>query len=253
MKAAITAAERGHKVTLYEKNETLGGLQRHVDFTKWRWAYKDYKDYLVRQVNKAGVDVKLKTTATPGMIKSKGYDALLVALGAEPVVSKIPGADGNNVFNIVDVYSNMKSLGENVVLIGGGVYGSETGIVLVEEGYKVTALTVEDHMIPAKAIGSHNKQNQLWFIEGHPNFDYILQATATRIANGKVFYKDAAGSIKSVKADSVVIYGGLKPKTDDALEFSDSARQVLLLGDCTGKAGTIQKAIRSAFFMASQV
>jgi thioredoxin reductase len=253
MKAAITAAERGHRVTLYEKDDALGGLQRHVDLTKWRWAYRDYKDYLIRQVKKAGVEVKLKTAATPGMIKSKGYDALLVAVGAKPAVSKIPGADGRNVFNIVDVYDNMDSLGENVVLIGGGVYGSETGIVLVQEGFKVTALTAEDHMIPARAIGSHNKQNQLWIIEGHPDFNYILEAIVTRIADGKVFYKDAAGSEKSVRADSVVIYAGLKPRTDEALKFSDAARQVLLLGDCTGTAGTIQKAIRSAFFMASQV
>jgi thioredoxin reductase len=251
--AAITAADRGHKVTLYDKNDALGGLLRHVDYTRWRWTYKDYKDYLIRQVYKAGVDVKLKTAATPGMIKSKGHDALLVAVGAEPVVSKIPGADGRNVYGIVDVYSNLDSLGKNVVLIGGGVYGSETGIVLVEEGFKVTALTVEDHMIPAKAIGSHNKQNQLWIIESHPNFDYVLGAAATRISDGKVFYKDASGSEKSVPADSVVIYGGLKPRTDEALEFSDAARQVLLIGDCTGTAGTIQKAIRSAFFMASQV
>jgi thioredoxin reductase len=253
MQAATTAAERGHRVTLYEKGDALGGLQRHVDFTKWRWAYRDYKDYLVRQVEKAGVEVKLKTAATPGMIKSKGYDALLVAVGAEPVVSKIPGADGRNVFNIVDVYSNLASLGKNVVLIGGGVYGSETGIVLVQEGFKVTALTAEDHMIPARAIGSHNKQNQLWIIEGHPDFNYVLEAMVTRIGDGKVFYMDAGGSEKSVRADSVVVYAGLKPRTDEALKFSEAARQVLLLGDCTGTAGTIQKAIRSAFFMASQV
>jgi pyruvate/2-oxoglutarate dehydrogenase complex dihydrolipoamide dehydrogenase (E3) component len=253
MKAAITAAERGHSVTLYEKSDALGGLQMHTDFTKWRWPYKDYKDYLIRQVNKAGIEVKLRTAATPEKITANGYDAVLVAVGAEPVVSKIPGANGNNVYSIVDVYRNLKSLGKNVVIIGGGVYGSETGIVLVKEGFNVTVLTSNDYMIPATAIGPHNKQNQLWIIERDPNYDYVLEVTATRIAEGKVFYKDAAGSEKSVVADSVVIYAGLKPRMDEAMKFSGTARQVLLVGDCTGKAGTIQKSIRSAFFMASQV
>jgi hypothetical protein len=54
-------------------------------------------------------------------------------------------------------------------------------------------------------------------------------------------------------ADSVVIYAGLKPKTDEAMKFSNSANQVLLLGDCTGKNGNIQKTMRSAFFTASQI
>ena len=253
MKAAITAAERGHRVTLYEKSDALGGLQRHTDFTKWRWPYKDYKDHLIRHVYKAGIDVKLKTTATPEKIKAKGYEAVLVAVGAEPVVSRIPGADGSNVYSIVDVYRNLDSLGKNVVIIGGGTYGSETGIVLAKEGFKVTVLTSNDYLIPATAIGPHNKQNQFWVIERDPNYDYVLEATATRIARGKVFYKDAGGSEKSVDADSVVIYGGLKPRMDEAMKYSDIARQVLLIGDCTGKAGTIQKTIRSAFFAASQV
>ena len=54
MKAAITAAERGHKVTLYEKSDALGGLLRHTDFTQWKWTYKDFKDYLVRQTIRQG-------------------------------------------------------------------------------------------------------------------------------------------------------------------------------------------------------
>jgi hypothetical protein len=61
------------------------------------------------------------------------------------------------------------------------------------------------------------------------------------------------GSEKSVQADSVVIYAGLKPTMDEAMKFEGSADEVLLLGNCTGKNGTIQKTIRSAFFVASQV
>ena len=64
---------------------------------------------------------------------------------------------------------------------------------------------------------------------------------------------DAKGVENSIQVDSIVIYSGLKPRMDEAMKFSASAEQVLLLGDCTGKNGTIQKTIRSAFFVASQV
>jgi thioredoxin reductase len=253
MKAALVAAERGHKVTLYEKNDSLGGLLRHTDYTQYKWAQKDFKDYLVRQVYKAGIDVHLKTAAAAEMIKAKGYDTVLVAAGAEPAVSRIPGADGGNVFNIVDVYSNLKTLGKNVVLIGAGVFGTETGICLAKEGYKVTVLTGEKYMIGPEWIGPHNKENQIDIYENHPNFSYFLEATVKGISGGKVTFTDSKGMEKSIQADSVVIYAGLKPRMDEALKFSDSADQVLLIGDCTGQAGTIQKTMRSAFFMASQV
>ena len=253
MKAALTAAERGHKVTLFEKSDALGGLLRHTDYTRWKWTYKDFKDYLVRQTNKAGVEVRLKTTATPEMIREKGFDTVLVAAGAEPSASKMPGADGKNVYNIIDAYSNIKSLGKNVVIIGAGVYGTETAICLAKDGYKVTILTSEKQLIPADAIGPHNMENQLDISQNHPNISRVLEAVATRISDGKVFYKDSAGSENSVQADSVVIYGGLRPMMDEAMKFAGSAGQVLFLGDCTGQAGTLQKTLRNAFFVASQV
>jgi thioredoxin reductase len=253
MKAALVAAERGHQVTLYEKGDALGGLLRHTDHSQWKWAQKDFKDYLVRQVKKAGIDVRLKTTATPEMIKAEGYDTVLAATGAEPAVSRIPGADGKNVFNIVDAYSNKKSLGKKVVLIGAGVFGSETGISLAKDGYQVTVLTGENYLIGQEWIGPHNKENQLDIMRSHPNFSSVLEVMVKGISGGKVTYVDASGKEESVQADSVVIYAGLRPRMADAIGFKGSADQVLLLGDCTGSNGTIQKTIRNAFFVASQV
>jgi hypothetical protein len=96
-------------------------------------------------------------------------------------------------------------------------------------------------------------ENQLDLSQNHPNISHDLETVPTRVSEGKVFYKDAKGAEKSVRADSVVIYSGLRPRMDEAFKFSGSAGQVLLLGDCTGRAGTLQKTIRSAFFVASQV
>jgi len=95
--------------------------------------------------------------------------------------------------------------------------------------------------------------NQEGIYRNHPNFSYALKAEVTSITGGKVTYKDSTGAEKSVQVDSVVIWSGLKPRMDEAEKFLTCADEVYLAGDCTGKNGHLQKAIRSAFFAASQV
>jgi thioredoxin reductase len=253
MKAALIAAERGHKVTLYEKDAALGGLQRFSDHSQWRWNHKVYKDYLIHQVQKAGIEVKLNAAATPSMIKAAGYNTVLVATGAEPVMPKIPGADAGNVFNILTAYSKKQALGKNVVMIGAGQFGTEAAICIAKDGHKITVLAPGKEMIEPQSIGAHNMANQIAIYKNHPNFSYVLQATVKDITGGKVTYTDAKGVENSIPADSIVIWSGLKPRMDEAEKFFGSADEVLLLGDCTGTNGTLQKTTRSAFFVASRV
>jgi len=253
MKAALTAAERGHKVTIFEKDTALGGLIKFSDYSQWRWNMKDLKDYLINQVKKAGIEVKLNTTATPEMIKAAGYDTVLVATGAEPVISKMKGADAGNVFNILTCYSNKKALGENVVMIGAGKIGTEAAIGIAKDGHKITVLAPGEEMIDAEDVGPHGIGPQERIYKNHPNFSYVMKTTVKGIAGGKVTYTDEKGAENSIQADSIVIWSGLKPRMDEAEKFIGSADEVLLLGDCTGKNGRIRKTMRSAFFVASQV
>jgi NADPH-dependent 2,4-dienoyl-CoA reductase/sulfur reductase-like enzyme len=253
MKAAITAVERGHKVTLYEKDSQLGGLlAKYSDVSPYKWPFRNYKNYLVRQVNKLGIDVKLNSEATPEMIKAKEYDAVMVAIGSDPVMPKMPGINGKNVYNVVDVFGRDKELGKSVAFIGAGEFGTESAMYLAKAGLDVTIMTSENELIvndrphgPNTVISAYRSLN---------NFTQITRATAKSISGGKVTYTDSSGSEKSVQADSVVIFAGLKAKEDDVLKFNGTAKKgVYPIGDCTGRCGNVQKATRSAFFMASQI
>lgn len=251
MEAAIIAAKRGHKVTLYEKNYFLGGQLRHADYTSFKWPLRDFKDYLIRQVAKAGVEVLLSTEATPEMIKAKGYDAIMVATGAEPNVPDIPGAHGNNVWMPIDVYGHEKELGESVVVVGGSEIGVETGMYLAENGHKVTVLTRQEELATdATAIHYIEQFTDAW--EALETFSFITEATTTGISKGKVNYTDAKGKEKTVKADSVVISGGMNPRQEEALKFYGSADQFFVIGDCNS-GGSVLKCMRSAFSTASQL
>jgi NADPH-dependent 2,4-dienoyl-CoA reductase/sulfur reductase-like enzyme len=253
MKAAITAFERGHKVTLYEKEGTLGGLLRkYSDASPYKWPYKAYKDYLVRQVNKLGIEIKLNTTATPDMIKTKGYDVVMVAIGSEPVMPKIPGMDAKNVYNVVDVFGKDKELGKNVAFLGAGEFGTESALYLARAGINVTAMTSEKELVVNDR--PHGPNTVIAAYRAMKNFTGITQATPKSISGGKVTYDDSTGSEKSVQADSVVIFAGLKPRQEEALKFNGTAKKATYaIGDCSGRCGNIQKATRNAFFMASQI
>jgi NADPH-dependent 2,4-dienoyl-CoA reductase/sulfur reductase-like enzyme len=253
MKAAITAAERGHSVTLYEKTGTLGGLLNHAQYSKYKWTINDYKEFLIRQMKKLGVEVKLNITATPDVIRTKGYDAVIAALGAEPVISRMQGADGKNVLKGLEVYGDReKELGKNVVFIGGGEWGIETAIYIAEKGHNVMVLSPEKELLKLDRV--HYPEYIINTYDYMKNFDYVTEAIATRIADGKVYYRDASGTEKSVAADSVVIWNGLKARTGEAMTFSDAAGKAFYaVGDCTTKGGNIQKAVRTAYFAAAQI
>jgi len=246
MKAALTAAERGHEVTLYEKSGVLGGQLRHADYASFQWPLKDYKDYLIRQVKNAGVQVYLDTAATPKMISAKKYDAVLVAIGAEPMGTRLSG--GTKVYNVTEVYGNEKALGKRVVVVGSGKIGGQTGMYLAENGHDVTVLTNSEEVLPAE--GAHQVIDTYLEMK---NFNFKTRVTVTGISGGNVTYTDAKGRKNSVPADSVVVYAGFKPRLDEAMDFADTADRFFMIGDCREVGGYVRACTRTAFAAASQL
>jgi 2,4-dienoyl-CoA reductase-like NADH-dependent reductase (Old Yellow Enzyme family)/thioredoxin reductase len=245
MKAAITAAERGHSVTLYEKSGLLGGQLRHADFASFQWPLRDYKDYLIRQVEKAGVEVRLSTATTPEMIRKQKYAAVLLAIGAEPIV---PGNAGNKVYNVVEVYGKKTGLGKNVVVVGGGKIGGQTGMYLAETDHAVTVLTSGGDVLPAE--GAHQIIDTYLEMK---NFHYKTEVTVTGVSGGKVTYVNKKGRKASIQADSVVVYAGFKSRLDEAMTFADVADRFFVIGDCEEVGGYVRACTRSAFAAASQI
>jgi len=251
MEAALVAASRGHQVTLYEKSDALGGIFKTSNYPSFKWPHKDFKNYLVRQITKANVKVCLNTEATPEMLKKEEYDAVLAAVGAEPVVPDIPGISGKNVVFAQDVYGNERALSNNVVVIGGGETGVECGMYLAEKGHKVIVLEMGDALAP-KSIPVHfySMFKEAW--EKLDNFKSILNARCTGINAGKVTYVDKNGTEHSIEAGSVVVAAGIKPKDALAMKFYGTGDRFYMVGNCN-IAGNIQKTMRSAFSIASVI
>jgi len=268
MKAALVAAERGHKVTLYEKSGELGGALVHSDYFSFKWPVRDFKNWLIRSLIKAGVNIVLNTAPTPEQIQAGGFYAVIAATGAQAVLpSNIEGLRdkvGKALYpTCIDIIGNEAELGKKVVVVGGSETGVETAMYLAENGHDVTILTRQDELakdasplhyitrtfikVNAEGVG---RPAAAW--EQYDNLRSILKVTTKSVKNNNVTYVDSAGQEHTIESDSVVICGGMSPCVDEALAYSRCADKFFIIGDCN-KAGTIQRCMRDAYSKASMI
>ena len=229
MQCALDSAQRGHKVILFEKADALGGQIRLFCDTLWhKKEFRMYLDYMVLQLEKAGVDIRLNTEATPEMISGMDIDALIVAVGAEQIKPDIPGIDGKNVVWGWDVYESTEGIGHNVVIIGGGMSGCEIGLYLNENGHESTVLGRNKFLAP-KEILSLRIHIQDWMKMN--NVVAYTKTEVTRITDEGVYAETPEGE-KFFRADTVIVSLGTKSLVVERDKFKDTAFEVINIGDC---------------------
>ena len=244
MRAALFLEERGHNVTIYEAEGELGGAIKHADYIPFKWTLKEYKDWLIHQVDKHGIKVVLNTRVTPEMLGDE-YDAVVVAIGAQPIKIPIPGVDNDNVTFAVNAIMNSEKIGHNVVVIGGGEVGVETGMFLAQQGKNVTVVEMRDELAADTTFIHYRSMFQAAW-EAIPTFHYVLNASAKAITGDSVVYTDADGVEHALPADSVILSVGMRANSDEALAFYGTAPHFYMLGDCV-KPGTIQTTNRNVY------
>jgi 2,4-dienoyl-CoA reductase (NADPH2) len=134
MKAACTAAGRGHKVTLVEKENHLGGQLLLNRLIPGRAELVTVVEDLINNLTHLNVEVRLKTTADMNLVKEISPDAVVVATGARPILPPIPGADAKAVVQAWDVLAEKVPTGKKVIIIGGNAVGLETALYLATQG-----------------------------------------------------------------------------------------------------------------------
>jgi 2,4-dienoyl-CoA reductase (NADPH2) len=134
MSAALSAAEKGHQVTLYEKEMQLGGQLHLAGAPPGRGEFRVLAEDLGRQLAHAGVTVILNAEVDHEKLKTERPDSLILATGGYPVMPPIPGVQLEHVVQAWDILSGRRYAGERVVVIGGGAVGVEVSLFLAEQG-----------------------------------------------------------------------------------------------------------------------
>ena len=136
LSTAITAAQRGHTVTIFDKAEEVGGQLNMAKQIPGKEEFWGLVDWYRTMLDVAGVTVKLGTEATAEMLE--GFDEVIIATGVLPRDPGIPGEDGPNVVSYVDVLRGKADVGKRVAVIGAGCIGFDVSEYLAHEGTSPT-------------------------------------------------------------------------------------------------------------------
>jgi NADPH-dependent 2,4-dienoyl-CoA reductase/sulfur reductase-like enzyme len=227
MNAAISCADRGHSVVLYEKTGQLGGQALLSDVMWFKKEMKLYHEYLERQVKKRpSITLVLNTAATREIIEENDFDAVIVAVGAEQIVPRIPGVE--KAMLSFDAFGHEDSIGKKVVIIGGGAIGVELGIHLNGLGHECTVVEMGEHL--ASKAQLTERTEYLNYLKKY-HVETMESTTCTEITDSGV-HVQRDGKDQFLKADTVIIAVGTKPLVKERDQFTDTAFDVINVGDC---------------------
>ena len=263
MRAACFAAENGHSVTLYEKNDYLGGKMKYTDVFQFKWPLKRYRDWMKDELGRRNVEVHLNCRPTPQELTEKGYDAIIACTGSVAVRPNVPGADSEGVWTAEDVYMERAVLGQRVIVVGGAGVATETALHLAQIGKDVTIISRKEEL----AMDVYNKHDGLHvhsevilpelgyggYIPAwrcYDSFTEILGATTVAVTPTSVTY-EKDGVKTTVEGDSVVVTGGYKSLRKEALSYAGCAPEFYMAGDVEEESNDLQQGNVSAFGKAS--
>ena len=241
MEAAIVCAKRGHSVTLYEKSGELGGVFIAAASPSFKEKDRALIAWYKREIARySSITVKLNTEVTD--VKSLGADEVIVATGAKAKRIPIPGVEKS--IEAVDFLLGKKEVGENVVVIGGGLTGCEIAYELFLKGKKPVIVEMMDDLIVTPGICLANTSYLRDYFKTN-KVPVHLETGVKEIRDGSVVVAGKDGKTFEIAADSVILSVGYNPAPIET-------KGVHVIGDAQ-KVGNLRSVIWGAWDVATKL
>lgn len=248
LEAALTAAKRGHRVTLCEKEGHLGGILYGEQALPFKEDMYDLGVTLEKLCRDAGVEIRTSCEVTSALVAAEAPDALIVAIGSEPLIPPIEGIDGENVLLVNDYYLKADSVGEEVVVLGGGLAGCEIAIHLAQQGKKTHLVEMRDEL----AVDANIRHRPILLKTVESLVDIHVSTKGLRVTADGVVCEDSTGKEVLIPGKTVICATGQRARSGEALAMADAALQVMRIGDCV-KATNITNAIYQGYHAALDI
>ena len=241
MEAARVLKLRGHNPVIYEKADKLGGTFIPASAESYKGKLRDLLAWYRREMGKLGIEVKLNTEVKDtNMLRA---DDIIIATGAKPRKLNIPGFD--KTIEACE-YLNGKEVGNNVVVIGGGLTGSEIAYELALGGKAVTIVEMKNDLIAQKGVCLANSSYlREWFALNKTSV--YLGATVKEVKESSIIIKTKEGEDKEIHCDSVISSVGYIPAP-----LTEAKNKVHLVGDCLS-VGNLRSVIWRAYEVAMKI
>mgnify|MGYP001096557140 FL=1 len=236
--AAYTAARRGHKVILCEKESQVGGILKSEQALPFKQEMYELSNTYRRLAEQAGAEIRLNTEVTKEYAEKEQADALIIAVGSAPLVPPIPGLQGDNVVIVNNYYLEKEKVGKNVVVFGDGLAGCECAIYLGMEGKNVHLVEMRDELAPDANV----RHRPLLLKEVEKYVTVHTGYKGLEVTREGIVCEDSNKERHLVPGDTVICALGQRSRTDMVYQLQDGAPFVRVIGDAA-KVSTITNAV----------
>jgi NADPH-dependent 2,4-dienoyl-CoA reductase/sulfur reductase-like enzyme len=245
LEAARVARKRGHRVTLWEKSSSLGGQMRLASIPPHKETFRRALDWLIREVEREGIEIRLNTEGDSGNIPDEKPDGVILAAGARPIFPET--FSGPKVMTAWDVLAG-KETGKEVLILGGGMVGLETAEFLSAKGCRVTVV----EMLPKPAADMEGTTRAL-LLERLPasGIAVRLSTKVEQVRDGRVWVESAEGKV-CLEAETVVLALGAQPNGEILQALKGKVSPLFPVGDCL-EPRRAREAIHEGFAVAMKI
>lgn len=249
MYAAVTASDRGHKVTLLEKSDTLGGQLWFTEIDSDKEALKAFKDAMIARVKHRNIEVRLNTEVTKEYLEKLNPYYVICAVGSHPFVPNIKGIE--TAIHATEAYLSPDYIkGKKIIMIGGGAIGCESGYFFASEwGCKVDILEMRDQM--AKDSYPSQREALLPRME-KAKMGLYCNVKVKEVKPDGVIFIDRDGNEQYDKADIVMYCCGSRANEDIVKSLTGVCDRFVVTGD-SKTAGTVKEATYEGFCAAMDI
>jgi len=231
MEAARVSSLRGHKVTLYEKTNSLGGHLIEASVPGFKKDIGRLLEWFKRELENLQLKIKTGTKVTLELIQKEKPDALIIAAGSKSIIPDVPGIETEKAVTAIDLLLGKKKVGDPVLVLGGGLIGCETALWLAQQGKEVTIVEIlHDLMVAGIPVQHMNRLMLLDLLRLH-KVKVIPNTSLLEVLNKGAIVIDRDLKRKTISADTIVLATGLVPDQELYKTLGGEISNLFLIGD----------------------